>query len=85
MPEQAERWPLHQGTMSVSGNGFWPNETILVRVDGDYEWTMLANASGAYDTSRPYGPTRACPRRAYMTGLTSGIQAEAWFTSDESG
>jgi hypothetical protein len=76
VPEQVDHRPLDQGTMRVFGTGFWAYETIRIRVDSDYEWTTQADASGAYDTSRPYGPGPGLPVRAHMTGLTSGIQAE---------
>lgn len=65
--------------MTVSGGGYQPNEGILVQVDGDYRWETAADASGAYHTSRPFGPTPHLPLRATVTGLASGRQTEAWF------
>jgi hypothetical protein len=71
--------PLYEGTMTVSGGGFQPHETILVRVDGDYVWETATDASGAYNTSQLFGPTPRLPLRAAITGLSSGRQTEAWF------
>jgi hypothetical protein len=78
-PAGIEEQPLYEGTMTVSGGGYQPNEGILVQVDGDYRWETAADASGAYHTSRPFGPTPHLPLRATVTGLASDRQTEAWF------
>jgi hypothetical protein len=71
--------PLYEGTMMVSGSGFQPYETVLVSVDGDWVWETATDASGAYSTSRLFGPTPRLPLRATVTGMSSGRQTEAWF------
>jgi hypothetical protein len=77
-PEPVDEQPSHQGTVTISGSGFLPQESILVSLDGDQGWETSADASGDFTTSTAYGPQPSRPRHVTAIGTFSGQRAEAW-------